>query len=147
MIRMIIMVRHVWKFKKAITLTGQFRLVWAECGNRPHGIDDPTRIEGEWIRSLERQRPDLIGKLGVRRDTMRDAIPDWEVPETAWAFLANGIELPAPNDTHVLAAAIAGHALHAHSPESHPNSMVNSFRSCTSASRNRAIDTTTPPVR
>lgn len=32
-----------------------------------------TRIEEEWIRSLEKQRPELVGKLGVRRDSMRDA--------------------------------------------------------------------------
>jgi hypothetical protein len=69
-----------------------------------------TRIEGEWIRSLERQCPDLIGKLEVRRDSMRDAIPDWEVPEAAWVSLAKGIQLPDPDDVHVLAAAIAGHA-------------------------------------
>ena len=69
-----------------------------------------TRIEDEWIRSLERQRPDLVGKLGVRRDSMREAIPDWNVPETAWAPLAAGIRLPDPDDAHVLAAAIAGHA-------------------------------------
>lgn len=68
------------------------------------------RIEDEWIRSLEKQRPDLVGKLGVRRDSMRDAIPDWEVPETAWASLARGIQLPDTDDAHVLAAAIAGHA-------------------------------------
>ena len=49
-------------------------------------------------------------KLGVRRDSMRDAIPDWEVPEAAWASLANGVQLPDPNDAHVIAAAIAGHA-------------------------------------
>ena len=69
-----------------------------------------TRIEDEWIRSLEKQRPDLIGRLGVRRDSMRDAITDWEVPETAWDSLAKGIRLPDPGDAHVLAAAIAGHA-------------------------------------
>lgn len=69
-----------------------------------------TRIEDEWIRSLEKQRPDLIGKLEVRRDSMRDAIPDWEVSEEAWSSLAKGIELPDPDDVHVLAAAIAGHA-------------------------------------
>lgn len=66
-----------------------------------------TRIEDEWIRSLEKQRPELVGKLGIRRDSMRDAIPDWEVPETAWSAITGGIELPDPNDVHVLAAAIA----------------------------------------
>jgi hypothetical protein len=69
-----------------------------------------TRIKEEWIRSLERQRPDLVGKLNVRRDSMRDAIPDWEVPETAWSALVHGIQLPDPDDCHILAAAIAGHA-------------------------------------
>lgn len=69
-----------------------------------------TRIEGEWIRSLEKQRPDLAGKLEVRRDCMREAIPDWEVPEASWSAIARGIELPDPNDVHVLAAAIVGHA-------------------------------------
>lgn len=69
-----------------------------------------TRIELEWIRAIERQRPDLVGKLDVRRDSMRLAILDWEVPEPAWVSLAQGIQLPDPDDTHVLAAAIAGHA-------------------------------------
>lgn len=35
-----------------------------------------TRIEQEWIRAIERQRPDLVGKLDIRRDSMRDAVPD-----------------------------------------------------------------------
>ncbi|CAN1486726.1 PIN domain containing protein [Burkholderiaceae bacterium] len=69
-----------------------------------------TRIEEEWIRSLGNQRPELIGRLGVRRDSMRDAIPDWEVPEAAWSAINCGIKLPDPNDVHVLAAAIAGHS-------------------------------------
>lgn len=69
-----------------------------------------TRIEGEWISALEEDRPDLVGKLGVRRDSMRGAVPDWEVPEAAWSPLVLGIELPDQDDAHVLAAAIAGHA-------------------------------------
>jgi hypothetical protein len=69
-----------------------------------------TKIENEWIRSLEQQRPDLAGKLWTRRDGMRDAIPDWEVPESAWSSITGGIVLPNPGDVHVLAAAIAGHA-------------------------------------
>lgn len=69
-----------------------------------------TRIELEWIRAIERQRPDLVGKLDVRRDSMRVAILDWEVPESAWVILEQGIQLPDPDDAHVLAAAVAGHA-------------------------------------
>ena len=34
-----------------------------------------TMIETEWTRSLERHRPDLVGKLDVRRDSMREAVP------------------------------------------------------------------------
>lgn len=69
-----------------------------------------TRIEDEWMRALEMRRPDLVGRLGVRRDSMRAAVPDWEVPEAAWALLEGGIDLPDVDDRHVLAAAIAGHA-------------------------------------
>lgn len=68
-----------------------------------------TRIEQEWIRSLERQRPELVGRLTIRRDSMRQAVPDWEVTESAWAPLVSGIVLPDRDDVHVLAAAIAGH--------------------------------------
>jgi predicted nucleic acid-binding protein len=68
------------------------------------------RIEDEWIKALEARRPDLAGRLDVRRDSMRAAIPDWEVAQAAWAPLAKGMALPDPDDTHVLAAAVAGHA-------------------------------------
>ncbi|RQR44702.1 PIN domain-containing protein [Burkholderia sp. Bp9131] len=69
-----------------------------------------TKIEQEWIAALEARRPELKGKLGFRRDCMREAVPDWEVPEHAWARLVSSYELPDPNDRHVLAAAVAGHA-------------------------------------
>ncbi|CBJ41673.1 PIN domain-containing protein [Ralstonia solanacearum] len=68
------------------------------------------QIEREWMAALEEQRPDLKGKLEVRRDYMREAIPDWEVSETGWVALVNSYELPDPDDRHVLAAAVAGHA-------------------------------------
>jgi predicted nucleic acid-binding protein len=67
-------------------------------------------IEREWIAALEQRRQDLQGRLEVRRDAMRDAVPDWEVPEVAWAPLVAGYNLPDANDRHVLAAAVAGHA-------------------------------------
>jgi predicted nucleic acid-binding protein len=68
-----------------------------------------AEIEGEWIRSVERARPDVQGKLGYRRDQMRIAMPDWEVDERAWRPLTTGIVVPDPKDAHVVAAAIAGH--------------------------------------
>ncbi len=69
-----------------------------------------TQIEQEWIRALEAHRPDLIGKLTFRRDQMREAVLDWEVPERAWKTLMSSLSLPDANDCHVLAAAIAGHS-------------------------------------
>lgn len=69
-----------------------------------------TRIEEEWISNLESNRPELAGKLDRRRDGMREAIPDWEIPENACNAVASGLILPDANDVHVLAAAIVGHA-------------------------------------
>lgn len=60
--------------------------------------------------SIEARRPDLQGRLDYRRDPMREAVPDWEVEERAWQSLAGGLKLPDPDDVHVLAAALAGHA-------------------------------------
>ncbi|VVE39684.1 PIN domain-containing protein [Pandoraea communis] len=53
-------------------------------------------IETEWIASLEEQRPELKGKLQFCRDCMRDAIPDWEVPEAAWTPLIGSFTLTRP---------------------------------------------------
>lgn len=69
-----------------------------------------TAIEDEWIRNLEKSRPELVGRLGRRRDYMRAAVPDWEVSDPTWRSLIPALHLPDPNDVHVLAAAIAGHA-------------------------------------
>lgn len=55
-----------------------------------------TRIEDEWIRNQEVQRPDLIGRLTTRRDAMREAVLDWEVQEASWQALAPSLVLPRP---------------------------------------------------
>ena len=68
------------------------------------------RIEQEWITNLEAFRPELKGRLEARRDGMWEAVPDWEVTEPAWAPLVGNVTLPDPDDQHVLAAAVAGHA-------------------------------------
>ncbi len=82
----------------SIAVTGLFAAKWT------------TKIEEEWIGSLENDRPDLKGRLSSRRDDMREAVPDWEISEAAWISIAGSLKLPDPNDVHVLAAAIAGHA-------------------------------------
>lgn len=82
----------------SIAVTGLFAAKWTQ------------KIEEEWIKSLEKNRPDLKGKLATRRDSMREAVPDWEISEAAWNAVARSLTLPDPNDVHVLAAAIAGHA-------------------------------------
>lgn len=68
------------------------------------------RIEDEWSRSLDEKHGKPPGTYAARRDAMRDAAPDWEVPEPAWTQIAECLKLPDPDDAHVLAAAIAGHA-------------------------------------
>lgn len=82
----------------SIAVTGLFAAKWTQ------------RIEREWMSSLETNRPELKGRLGSRRDDMREAVPDWEIPEEAWSAISGSLSLPDPNDVHVLAAAIAGHA-------------------------------------
>ena len=82
----------------SLTVTGLFAAKWTR------------KIEGEWIASIETRRPDLRGLLDVRRDQMRAAAVDWEIEEAAWTPLVSGLDLPDPEDAHVLAAAISGHA-------------------------------------
>ena len=79
----------------SLASTGLFAAKWSE------------RIEKEWIRNLGEDRPELADKLLARRNHMRCAALDWEVPEPAIAALLPCLTLPAPNDAHVLAAAIA----------------------------------------
>ena len=82
----------------SVAATGLFAAKWTR------------KIEEEWINALERDRPDLKGKLSYRCDQMRVAVPDWEIPFAAWSPLVPALELPDADDRHVLAAAIVGHA-------------------------------------
>jgi hypothetical protein len=69
-----------------------------------------ARIDDEWVRGVLRARPELAAKLASRRDGMHKAVPGWEVPAASWVALIPCLALPDPDDVHVLAAAIAGHA-------------------------------------
>lgn len=69
-----------------------------------------ARIDDEWMRNLGRQRGIELERLCARRDAMRRASPDWEVPHEGWAAIEPTLQLPDPDDRHVLAAAIVGHA-------------------------------------
>lgn len=69
-----------------------------------------ARIDEEWIRNLAKKKELPEERFHTRRDLMHEACPDWEVTEEAWISLEAGIQLPDPNDRHVLAAALAGHA-------------------------------------
>ena len=82
----------------SVAATGLYAAKWTQ------------RIEDEWTRSLEARNNKPPGTYTTRRDAMRDAVADWEVPESAWALIAPSLQLPDPDDAHVLAAAMAGHA-------------------------------------
>jgi predicted nucleic acid-binding protein len=65
-------------------------------------------IRDEWMRSLLRDRPTMGAQIQAAADAMERAIPDCLV--TGYEHLIDGLALPDPNDRHVLAAAITGHA-------------------------------------
>jgi len=72
---------------------GLFRARWSD------------EIHGEWMRSVLADRPDLVAaQLERTRDLMNGAVPDALV--TKYEPLIAGLQLPDPNDRHVLAAAI-----------------------------------------
>jgi predicted nucleic acid-binding protein len=67
-----------------------------------------VHIRDEWTRSLLKDRPDQGGKIALAAEAMEAAIPDCLV--AGYEHLVEGLHLPDPDDRHVLAAAIAGHA-------------------------------------
>lgn len=67
------------------------------------------RIQEEWVRNLLANRRDLPAEALHRTvATMNEAIEDCLVEK--FEFMVESLTLPDPNDRHVLAAAIVGHA-------------------------------------
>lgn len=80
-----------------LALTDLFRARWS------------NQIHDEWIRSLLKNRPDLtLEQLTCVRNLMNSNIHDSLV--TDYEYLIPTLKLPDPDDRHVLAAAIVGHA-------------------------------------
>lgn len=67
-----------------------------------------AQINEEWTRNLAANRPEIASKIGHLLDQVNQVVPDCLVAN--YAFLIDGLVLPDPNDRHVLAAAIVGHA-------------------------------------
>jgi predicted nucleic acid-binding protein len=65
-------------------------------------------IHDEWIRSVLEQRPELKDQLARTRKLMDAHVPNSRV--TGYEHLIETLDLPDPDDRHVLAAAIAGGA-------------------------------------
>lgn len=65
-------------------------------------------IHREWTRHLTHARPELGARLPALVERMNAAVPDSVV--TGYEHLIASIELPDPDDRHVVAAAIVGHA-------------------------------------
>lgn len=66
-------------------------------------------IHGEWMRNLAANNPGLTTeRLELTRDRMKAVLPEADVVN--YRPLIEDLELPDPDDRHVLAAAIAGKA-------------------------------------
>lgn len=77
--------------------SGTFRARWTE------------RIHDEWIRNLSANRTDLqLAALQRTRQLMDKAVPDCLI--TGYEDIEATLQLPDPDDRHVLAAAICGRA-------------------------------------
>ena len=67
-----------------------------------------SRIHEEWTRNLVLNRPEIAPRLAALVELMNRSVPDCLVDN--YEGLIAGLALPDPDDRHVLAAAIAGHA-------------------------------------
>jgi len=74
-----------------------------------YGARWTAEIQDEWIRNLHAKRPDLDKeKLSHTASLMAKAIEDALIQNHQ--YLIPSLDLPDPDDRHVLAAAIVGHA-------------------------------------
>ncbi|OXI19018.1 PIN domain-containing protein [Burkholderia sp. AU15512] len=81
----------------SLSVAGLFRARWTED------------IHDEWIRNLLKQRDDVKPEALQRtRQMMDESVPDCLI--TGYKPFVESLVLPDPNDRHVLAAAIVGHA-------------------------------------
>ncbi|GAB3502984.1 PIN domain-containing protein [Curvibacter fontanus] len=67
-----------------------------------------AHIRDEWTRTLQKNKPHMAQNIQLAAELMEQAIPDCLV--MGYEHLIDGLKLPDPDDRHVLAAAIAGHA-------------------------------------
>ncbi len=80
-----------------LALTDLFRGRWTD------------QIHDEWIRNVLKERPDLtLEQLTRTKELMNSHVRDCLV--TGYEYLIPSLELPDPDDRHVLAAAIKGGA-------------------------------------
>lgn len=89
-------------------------------------------IHAEWIRAVKRNRPDIApDKLERRRSAMDEALPDACV--SGYKRLIGALELPDPDDRHVLAAAIRARAqvIVTFNEKHFPAEVLNEFDLCT----------------
>lgn len=80
----------------SLAAEGMFRARWT------HAIQD------EWVRNLSANRPEIADALPKRVAMMEKAIEDCLIENAD--HLVSALTLPDPDDRHVLAAAIVGHA-------------------------------------
>jgi predicted nucleic acid-binding protein len=78
------------------------------AGERLYHARWTTTIHDEWMRNLAKDRPNIAARLPQLTERMNASVPDCLV--TNYEKLITSIDLPDPDDRHVVAAAIAGHA-------------------------------------
>lgn len=67
-----------------------------------------SQINDEWTRNLVANKPEIAPRIALLLELVNQAVPDCLVEN--YASLIDSLSLPDPDDRHVLAAAIAGHA-------------------------------------